>query len=80
MISTAMVITSAGDIQKRDMAFDVEEHLAGFCQDLVEGNFDRNWRDVLVAITAHRKSPVASVAKAEQWLQPRSPGRYATAP
>ena len=58
-----MVITDTGDI---------DEHIPGFCQDVVDGKFNRNWWDVLVAITAHRKSPVAPVGKAEQWLQPRS--------
>ena len=72
MFSTAMVMTTAGDISNRDKTFDIDEYIPGFCQEIVEGKFDRNWWDVLVAITTHRKAPVAPVTKSEQWLQPRS--------
>ena len=59
IFSTAMVMTTAGVISNRDKTFDIDEYIPGFCQDIVEGKFDRNWWDVLVAITTHRKTPVA---------------------
>ena len=73
MLSMSMVIDDAGEVSKRDRTFDIDEHIPGFCQELVEGKFDRNWYEVLVAITTHRKCPAPPVGKAEQWLQPRSP-------
>ena len=72
MISTAMVMTTAGGISDRDKTFDVDEHIPGFCQEIIEGKFSRNWWKVLEAITTHRKAPVAPVDISEQWLQPRS--------
>ena len=72
MFSTAMVMTTAGGISNRDKTFDIDEYIPGFCQEIIEGKFDRNWWKVLEAITAHRKAPVAPVDKSEQWLQPRS--------
>ena len=72
MFSTAMVMTTAGDISNRDKTFDIDEYIPGFCQEIIEGKFDRNWWEVLEAITTHRKAPVAPVTKSEQWLQPRS--------
>ena len=72
MLSTAMVMTTAGDISNRDKTFDIDEYIPGFCQEIIEGKFDRNWWEVLEAITTHRKAPVAPVTKSEQWLQPRS--------
>ena len=72
MFSTAMVMTTAGGISNRDKTFDIDEYIPGFCQEIVEGKFDRNWWKVLEAITTHRKAPVAPVDKSEQWLQPRS--------
>ena len=72
MISTAMVMTTAGGISDRDKTFDIDEHIPGFCQEIVEGKFNRNWWKVLEAITTHRKAPVAPVDISEQWLQPRS--------
>ena len=72
MLPMSMVITDAGEISKRDRTFDIDEHIPGFCQELAEGKFDRNWYGVLVVIAKHRKSPVPPVGKAEQWPQPRS--------
>ena len=72
MFSTAMVMTTAGDISNRDKTFDIDEYIPGFCQEIIEDKFDRNWWEVLEAITTHRKAPVAPVTKSEQWLQPRS--------
>ena len=43
MFSTAMVMTNAGDISNRDRTFDIDEYIPGFCQDVAEGKFNRNW-------------------------------------
>jgi len=73
MISVAAVVDSAGAINQRDKTFAFKVHLGSFTQELIEGKFDCNWYDLLIAIITHRKSPVPPVDKLNQWLQPRSP-------